>query len=99
VNESLGLDPGKDIFWDGANIGLLNNTRVALLSGVTYENVHYDMLDPAVVNYTDDPVGWDRIGAGSVYAFITSEGRRAVLRIDNVQNQGDLVVTYRTYDH
>ena len=100
-DNTLALDPGKDFLWDGANIGMLNGAQIAVLSGVTYENVHYDMLAPGVVTYESDAIGSDRIGVGSVYAFITSEGRRAVLRIDNVQTPccGPLWVTYRTYEN
>jgi ABC-type branched-subunit amino acid transport system substrate-binding protein/uncharacterized protein YgiM (DUF1202 family) len=98
VNDTFNLDPGKDFLWDGANIAMVNGAQIGQLTGVTYENVHYDMLSPALVSYNSTGVGVDKVKAGALFAMITSEGRRAVLRVDNVQAGGSLWVTYRTYN-
>jgi ABC-type branched-subunit amino acid transport system substrate-binding protein len=96
--DTLNLDPGIDLLWDGANIKMAPGAQIGLLSGVTYENVHYDMLSPALVSYNSTGFGADKVKAGALFAVITSEGHRAVMRIDNVQPGGSLWVTYRTYD-
>jgi ABC-type branched-subunit amino acid transport system substrate-binding protein len=98
VNDSLGLDPGKDLLWDGANIVMGNGAKIGQLSGVTYENVNYDMLAPDLVSYNSTGFGADKVKAGALFAVITSESHRAVMRIDNVQSGGSLWVTYRTYN-
>jgi hypothetical protein len=98
VNDSLGLDPGKDLLWDGTNIEMQNGAQIGQLSGVTYENVHYDMLSPALVSYNTVGFGADKVKAGALFAVITADGHRAVLRVDNVQSGGSLWVTYRSYD-
>jgi len=84
--------------WDGANIAMQNGAQIGQLSGVTYENAHYDMLSPSLVTYNGTGFGADKVKAGALFAVITSEGHRAVLRVDNVQAGGNLWVTYRTYD-
>jgi hypothetical protein len=94
VGDKLELDNGNDISWDGHNIARMDGAMIGQLGGVTYENVHYDMLAPGLVNYNNIDFG---VTAGAVFAIITSEGRRAVLRVDNVQSGGPIWVTYRTY--
>lgn len=85
-----------DIFWDGFNLGVENGALIGLLQGVTYENVHYDMLGPGTVN-NNVGYGTDQALAGAVFGVYTAEGQRAVLRIDNRQNQS-IWITYRVYN-
>ncbi len=91
-------DPNNDFLWDGYNIAMKNGAQIGQLSGVTYENVHYDMLSPSLVTYDSVGFGVDKVKSGALFAFITSEGRRAVLRVDNLQAGGSLWVTFRTYN-
>jgi ABC-type branched-subunit amino acid transport system substrate-binding protein len=98
-NDTLELDPDPDFVWDGANIAVQPyGTQIGQLNGVTFENVHYDMLAPALVSYNTTGVGVDKVKAGALFAIITSQGHRAVLRVDNVQANGPVWVTYRTYN-
>jgi ABC-type branched-subunit amino acid transport system substrate-binding protein/uncharacterized protein YgiM (DUF1202 family) len=97
VDDKLELDNGNDVSWDGYNLAMKNGAKIGQLGGVTYENVHYDMLAPGLVNYNDIGFGVDKVTTGAVFALITSEGRRAVLRVDNVQSGGPIWVSYRTY--
>lgn len=85
-----------DIFWDGFNLGVKPGATIGLLSGVTYENAHHDMLTPTVVNNTVG-YGTTQAIAGAVFGVYTVEGQRAVLRIDNRQDQS-IWISYRVYN-
>ena len=85
-----------DFFWDGYNIAMLNGAQIGMLSGVAYENVHYDMLTPAVINNATG-VGTDKVQPGVVFGMTIPEGRRAVIRVDN--RSGETVwLSYRVYN-
>jgi len=75
---------------------MLNGALIGILSGVTYENVHYDMLTPAVINNATG-VGTDKVQPGVVFGMTIPEGRRAVIRVDN--RSGETVwLSYRVYN-
>lgn len=85
-----------DILWDGFNLGMLNGAVGGVLAGVTYDNVHYDLLGPGVIN---NPTGFgtNTVLTGAVFGIYTAEGERGVIRIDN--RQGDqLWISYRVYN-
>lgn len=86
-----------DLEWDGFNLAMLNGARIGILAGQTYENVHYDMLTPAVVNNSTG-YGTGQVLSGAVYGFYIAEGRRAVLRVDNRQDQ-TIWISYRVYNN
>ncbi len=101
---NLQLSPGQewdlyggmaDVQWDGYNLGMRNGAMIGLIGG-TYENAHYDMLQPGLIN---NAVGLttDQVLVGSVYGMTLAEGRRAVLRIDNRQDQ-TIWISYRVYN-
>ncbi len=96
-----------DLYWDGSNIEVRNGSGIASLGGVTYDNVHYDMLAPGVLTYIYGPTppgigGQANIYGGAVFGMITAEGKRAVLRVDNLQPGGDqpsmITLSYRVYN-
>lgn len=103
VNIQLGPNTQWDMFggtpdflWDGYNIAMLNGAQIGVLSGVTYENVHYDMLTPAVINNATG-VGTDKVQPGAVFGMTIPEGRRAVIRVDN--RSGETVwLSYHVYN-
>ncbi len=85
-----------DIQWDGYNIGMRNGAKVGILSGVTYENVTYDTIAPAVVTNTTG-LTTEQVNPGVVIGLLTAEGHRAAMRIDN--RQGETIwVSYRVYN-
>jgi ABC-type branched-subunit amino acid transport system substrate-binding protein/uncharacterized protein YgiM (DUF1202 family) len=86
-----------DFQWDGTNLAMRNGSQIGVLSGVTYENVHYGLLEPGVVNNT---VGLSagQVLAGGVYGFYTAEGRRAVIRVDNLVGT-QIWISYRVYNN
>lgn len=85
-----------DLNWDGNNLSMLNGSLIGVLSGVTYENVHYDMLTPAVIN---NPTGLDstQVLPGAIFGMTISEARRAVIRIDN-RSGSTIWISYRVYN-
>lgn len=85
-----------DIRWDGTALSVINGSLIGLLGGVAYQDVHYDQLSASVIN---NPTGIDgsQVNAGTVMGVFTTEGRRAVLRIDN--RSGDQIfISYRVYN-
>ncbi len=86
----------QDLQWDGSNLSMLNGSVIGLLTGTTYDAVHYDMLSPAVVNNTTG-YGSSQVLAGAIFGMYTAEGERAVLRIDNRQG-GTIWISYRVYN-
>jgi uncharacterized protein YgiM (DUF1202 family) len=92
------LDPSgnPDFDWYGTEIQMVPpNAKIGEVLGTTYENVTYDMLAPGSI--TSTVFGLDKVKPGAVFAVITAEGRRAVMRIDNVQSGGPLWISYRVY--
>jgi ABC-type branched-subunit amino acid transport system substrate-binding protein len=99
VGQQLDLFGGTpDLSWDGYTLDVHSGAKIGQLSGVTYENVTYDMLNPAVVGYATSGFGPDRIQTGAVLAVITAEGKRAVIRVDNLQPGGPIWLSYRVYN-
>ncbi|HVO69226.1 MAG TPA: CARDB domain-containing protein [Aggregatilineaceae bacterium] len=99
VGQQLDLYGGTaDLQWDGYTLSMVNGSKIGQLAGVTYENVTYDMLNPAVVNYDSSGFGSDKVQTGAVLAFITAEGKRAVMRVDNLQAGGPIWLSYRVYN-
>ena len=85
-----------DVLWDGFNLAMRNGAKVGILSGVTYENVTYDSVSPAVVTNTTG-LTTEQVNPGVIVGIITAEGQRAAMRIDN--RQGETIwVSYRVYN-
>ncbi|MBI5960776.1 MAG: SH3 domain-containing protein, partial [Chloroflexi bacterium] len=104
TNFQVGVDTFLDLYggsnefkWDGYNIDLEPGASVGILSGVSYENVHYGLLDPGVINNT---VGLttDQVLAGTVIGIYTVEGKRGVIRIDN-RVDTTIWISYRVYNN
>jgi branched-chain amino acid transport system substrate-binding protein len=101
VSQQLDLFPSStnpDLQWDGYTLAMLNGAEIGQLAGVTYENVTYDMLNPAVVSYNGTGYGPDKVQTGAVFAFITAESYRAAMRVDNLQSGGPIWLSYRVYN-
>ena len=85
-----------DILWDGYNIAMVNGSLSGILAGVSYDNVHYDLLGPGVINNSTG-FGTDKVLTGAIFGIYTAEGKRAVLRVDNRQGE-QIWVSYRVYN-
>jgi ABC-type branched-subunit amino acid transport system substrate-binding protein len=99
VDTGFNLDGGSNDFqWDGYNIAMRNGSQIGQLLGITYQAVHYDILAPALVAYDSVGFGVDKVLNGAIFAFITDQGNRAVIRVDNVQGGGNIIITFRVYN-
>jgi hypothetical protein len=85
-----------DFQWDGFNFAMRNGSKIGMLSGITYENVRYGQLDSSVVN-NNVGLGVGKVFAGGVYGVYTAEGRRAVIRVENISGT-QIWISYRVYN-
>jgi len=104
---SVQLNPGNthdmnggtnDLEWDGANLVALSGGEIGKLQGATYEFVHYDMLAPGLQAYDPANCICPVQTTGQIFAMATAEGRRAVIRVDNLQAGGPIWISYRVYN-
>lgn len=96
------LPPQYDIQYTGAG---LNTTAVCtgtencigLLSPVlTWDTAHYDAISPATgINTTFIPNA--ALTPGTTIGILTAEGRRGVIRVDNINPGVSITLTYRVY--
>ena len=57
--------------------------------------MHYDLIDPAIVNQTS--IGSASLPAGTIVGIITADGNRAFMRVDSLSSQ--LAVTFVVYQN
>lgn len=81
-----------DLSWDGNVFNMPGNARIGQLAGTDYQSAHYDQV-AAVATGTSviNPQ------TGQVFAILTDEGNRGVLRVDN-RNGSSVTITYRIYN-
>src|SRR5258706_667078 len=70
---------GADVSWDCTNLTPLSPAKIGILSGVTLEQVHYDLLAPSTVNTA--PLNRANLNPGTLVAIYTAQNRRGVLRV------------------
>ena len=85
-----------DLNWDGYTLWTRGGSTIALIQGIPYDNVTYDQLGS--LPYDAVGAGPDKVTTGAVLGMITAEGKRAVLRVDNVQGGGPVWLSYRVYN-
>jgi branched-chain amino acid transport system substrate-binding protein len=89
-----------DINWNGsgsgAKIDALSSARLGIINNVTLETVHWDLINPSIVNQITIPrTALDR---NRIVGVITADGNRGVLRIDDIPGD-QLQVTLRVYQN
>jgi ABC-type branched-subunit amino acid transport system substrate-binding protein len=84
-----------DVSWDGAQLNALSTAKIGVIPNVTVSTVHWDLINPAVVNGTTIPNG--SLTAGTVVGVITADGNRGVIRVDNLT--GQLALTFIVYQN
>ena len=84
-----------DLNWTGASLEVMNGSLIGIITGVTFENVVFDQLNPNVVN---SGVGLTdaQLFPGVLVGVRTAEGQRAIVRID-ARNGTTLTISYRVY--
>lgn len=103
------LDPGGtldlegnavqgDVNWNGsgasAKLDALFGAQLGIIPNVTFDTVHWDLINPGIVNQTTIPR--TSMNAGTIIGVITADGNRGVLRVDNIPGD-QLQVTLRVY--
>lgn len=85
-----------DVNWNanGQQIDALFNARIGILNNVTLENIHWDLINPAVINQTT--IRRTSLDAGFIIGVITADGNRGVIRVDDIPGN-QLVLTFRVY--
>jgi hypothetical protein len=84
-----------ELNWTGASLEVMNGALTGIITGVTYENVVFDQLNPNVVSSS---VGLTdaQLFPGVLVGVRTAEGQRAIVRID-ARNGTTLNISYRVY--
>jgi ABC-type branched-subunit amino acid transport system substrate-binding protein len=84
-----------ELNWTGASLDVVNGALIGIITGVTYENVVFDQINPNVVNngtgLTDA-----QLFPGVLVGVRTAEGQRAIVRID-ARNGTTLTISFRVY--
>ncbi len=84
-----------DANWDGSSLNAIFGAKIAVIPNVTVSTMHYDLIDPAIVNQTS--IGSASLAAGTIVGIITADGNRAFMRIDSLSSQ--LAVTFVVYQN
>lgn len=75
-----------DVNWD-ASASALNaifGAQIAVLPNVNISTIHWDLLDPNVINQTSIPAA--SLVPGTTIGIITADGNRGVMRVDSLSN-------------
>lgn len=83
-----------DINWTGNELNGLFGAKLGTLSNVTFENVHWDLITPTIVNRDTIPRG--QLDAGFIIGVLTADGNRGILRVNDIPGN-QIVVTYKVY--
>lgn len=75
-----------DANWDAGATALnaIFGTQLGILSNVNISTIHWDILDPNVINQTSIPVA--SLVPGAVIGIITADGNRGAMRVDSLNN-------------
>jgi ABC-type branched-subunit amino acid transport system substrate-binding protein len=100
-NDTLGLEGGgdpDDVRWrdsDGGRLEIINGARIRILDSRSLSSVVYSDIDPSRINR--ESISRSDLSNGTLIGVITAEGRRGVLRVDDV-SQAEIDVTFRVYE-
>lgn len=82
-----------DVNWDAGMTALnaIFGAKVAVLSNVNISTIHWDLLDPNIINQTSIPAA--SLVPGTVIGIITADGNRGAIRVDSLSNN-QLALSY-----
>lgn len=98
-NEVLELEGNGvqgDARWTGTALEALGTARLAVIPNVTLDTVHWDLINPAIVNQASVPR--TSMNAGTIIGIITADGNRGAIRVDDIPGN-QFTVTYRVYQN
>ncbi|MGQ9887562.1 MAG: ABC transporter substrate-binding protein [Aggregatilineales bacterium] len=87
-----------DVIWNtnALQLDALGSAKLGILTGVTFDSVHWDMINPAVVNQTT--ILRSQLNAGFVIGVLTADGNRGAIRVDDIPGS-QFVITFRVYQN
>lgn len=85
-----------DIQWTGTEFVAMSGAQIGIISGVDYNTVHWDLVNPGIINQSN--IQRSSIDAGYVIGVITGAGYRGVIRINDLPG-GQAVIAYRAYQN
>ncbi len=89
-----------DVNWNGsgssAKLDALFGARLGVISNVTFNSVHWDLINPTIITQTTIPR--TSMNQNTVIGVITADGNRGVLRVDDIPGD-QLQVTLRVYEN
>ena len=87
-----------DVNWNGSGAGAkldaINGAQLGILNNVTLGSVHWDLINPGLVNQTTIPR--TSMGANVIIGVITADGNRGVIRVNDIPGD-QLQTTFRVY--
>ncbi len=86
-----------DANWNGdGGVALdgLFGARLGILPAGDLNAIHWDVINPAIVNRGDIPRG--ELNPGTIIGIITADGNRGAMRVDAVSDQ-QLALSYKVY--
>ena len=83
---------GADLQHNGGELTALPRTKIALVNGMTFDQIYHYNLYELVYDQTAIPYS-----GGQVYAVRTSQGRLSIVQVTPVPD-ADFLITYKTYN-
>ncbi len=84
-----------DLNWTGTQLVPLNGGRVGIITSATFETVHYNLLDPAIISNTSG-LSETQIFPGVLIGIVTAEGQRGIIRIEARAGTA-ITISYKIY--
>ena len=87
-----------DANWNlnGNQLDALFTARLGIIPGVTLETVHWDLINPSIINQTT--ILRSSLAPGTVIGVLTADGNRAAIRVDGLPG-AQIQLTYVTYQN
>lgn len=87
-----------DVNWNvnGQQLDALGNARLGIISNVTLETIHWDLINPGIVNQTT--ILRTQVGAGTIIGVLTADGNRGAIRVDDLPGN-QMRLTFKVYQN
>jgi branched-chain amino acid transport system substrate-binding protein len=87
-----------DVNWNvnGQQLDALGSAKMGIISNVSFETVHWDLINPSIVNQAT--ILRTQMGAGTIIGVITADGNRGVIRIDDLPGN-QMRLTFKVYQN
>jgi branched-chain amino acid transport system substrate-binding protein len=78
----------------GLGLDAIFGARVGVLPGTDINQIHWDLINPTVINR--DTIPRTEMNPGTLIGIITADGHRGVMRVEGV-NDTQITLTFRVY--